>query len=243
MRPRLYLHSLQSVTISQETEEVIFTTRHTNGRWYYFPLTKNQFLNFNDILTLGDSQRHTSGHFPLGKKLWLYYDTEVTLYRASKDNRPHFKFQSFPHYRRYVHERILSLLRSSNAPMGRQRRSNRASNAAMGKQRRSNRASRSINQRSLPGVVQTVARSPSPKRLRGEWESLPRSTNDAVVSHPKEESAIFPQRNNTNSRWRIESSSSSENEEGDSFDSVEVQLSDSYSADISNSYSADSMES
>ena len=44
-------------------------------------------------------------------------------------------------------------------------------------------------------------------------------------------SAIFPQRNNTNSRWRIESSFSSENEEGDSFGSVEVQLSDSYSAD------------
>lgn len=217
MRPRLYLHSLQSVTISQETEEVIFTTRHANGCWYYFPLTKNQFLNFNDILTLGDSQRHTSGHFPLGKKLWLYYDDEVTLYRASKDNRPYFKFQSFPHYRRYVHERILSLLRPSNATMGRQRRSNRASH--------------SNYQRSLPSVVQTVARSPSPKRFRGEWESLPRSTNDAVVPHPKEESAIFPQRNNTNSRWRIESSSSSENEEGDSFDSVEVQLSNSYSAD------------
>ena len=33
MRPRLYLHFLQSVTICQKTEEVLFTTRHVNGQW------------------------------------------------------------------------------------------------------------------------------------------------------------------------------------------------------------------
>ena len=206
MHPRLYLHSLQSVTVDQQRGEIFFTTRHANGCFYYFPLSRNQFLSLNDIIILIDSHKHTSGHFPLGEHLWLHLSEEVTLYYTTNGGRPYFKFQSFTQYRKYAHERILSLLRLSDAAVGRRG----------GRKRNRSRPLSSNHQRTLPSIVQAATRSPAAKRTRGGRESLPRSTNDALVSHSEEESVVLSQRDNTNSRWRIDSSSSSESEAGDS---------------------------
>ena len=213
MYPRLYLHSLQSVTISRATEELIFTTRHVNGCWYYFPLTKNQFLNFDDILTLADSRDNMSGHFPLGRNLWLHYSrNEVTLYCANKSNRPYFKFQSFPHYKKYVHERILPLFRLQNSATGRRRRH-------IDKRNGGSRTSTSNYQRPLSSVVSPVPRSPTPKRVREGRETLSWSPDNVIVSPSKEESAFLPNRKDTNSRWRIDSTSFEEGEVQTTFDS------------------------
>ena len=222
MRPRLYLHAIQSVTISRE--KVVFTTRHGNGCCYYFILPKNQFLNFDDILTLTNSQNHISGHFPLGKNFWLHYAEKVTLYIASKDNRPYFTFQCFSEYKKFTHERILLLLRLSDAAVGRQRVKRIGG-------RGGSRPVSSNHQRSLPSVVQTVHQSPRAKRVRGEWESVPRAADDVVMSNPEEEGAVLPERKNTNSRWRIESSSTTTSEDGDPLPHEYV-LSDSDSINV-----------
>ena len=217
MYPRLYLHSLQSATVNKKRTEITFETRHANGCHYYFSLSRNQFLAFDDVFFLIDSSDCTHGHFPLGENLWFYYSAnEATLYVASNDKRPYFTFESFSQYKRFAHQRILSLLRlKEETKVSVSRRENG------GKGRRRGTPN---HKRPISTVMQSANRCDATKRVRGERKTLSRAADDAVMPHMREEGAVLPERNSSNSRWRIDSSSSSESESDDllSFDAVQT---------------------
>ena len=202
MHPRLYMHSLQYATYNAAQETIKFETRRACGRRFHFILTKNQFLGLNDALLLIDKD-NAYGDFPLGQCAWFYYNGfKATLYRETENfSRVHYPFIWFEEYKSFTHPRLLSLIRLKDGEAARVRRRSVWRGRAEDKPANHKRPS-SI-------VLRAGNRSPAAKRARGrEGKTTPRSTDDALLPHTSEESAIFPKWNCASSRRKCDSISS-----------------------------------
>ena len=200
MHPRLYMQSFQFATFNPINGIVAFETRLACGRRYSFSLTINQFLALNDVLVLIESQRNAYGHYPLGQGLWMHYNfSDASLYKESKDfqRRIDFVFASFREYKKYAHKRLLSLVRKEEREAAAAAATTIASGNGRGKAKGNVRS----DKRPLSIVLQRKHQSPSPKRSCGEQrQALSRASNDGDMSYNDEESTIFPEWNNPNTR-------------------------------------------
>ena len=210
MHPRLYMHSMQYVLYNSDTAEVTFATRHASGRRYNFMLTKNQFLSLHDAITL--IQRNNSyGHFPLGQKIWLHYNTwDASLYKdPTGKKRVYFTFASFDEYVTYTHRRLLSLVRLNEVVPAKSARRSRGEGRRQWQRRQREGGDDFIsanNKRSLPIALRADDQSPTSKRFRGrKRKAASRSADDVVMSHDDEESAVFSEWHCSNSRRECDS--------------------------------------
>lgn len=203
MHPRLYMHSLQSAIVDRNRSNITFETRHANGCHYYFDMTRHQFFALDDIFLYID-KHHAEGHFPLGHNMWFHFDDcEAKLYTTNPDDRPYFKFQSFAQYKRFTHQRILSLLRSRDDNV---RTKNGSKSAAT--TRGSRQHYTSGDKRPLSTIVQPFTQSGTPKRHHQSSETTSRASNNVVMPDSNKKSAILPEWNNTTARRRSDSPSS-----------------------------------
>lgn len=203
MQPRLYLHSLQSATVNEKRSIITFETRHVNGCRYYFDLTRQQFFAFDDIFLFID-KHHAEGHFPLSHNMWFYFGEDgAKLYTTNLDDQSYFKFHSFTQYKRFTHQRILSLLRARGENVT--RRNGSKSTATGGGSRRHYISG---DKRPLSTIVQSFNQSGTSEQHHQDGEAVSRATNDAILPHPSKKSAILSERDDTTSRWRTDSSSS-----------------------------------
>ena len=194
------LHSVQRVRIDKLKKLLVFETECPNGTVYYFQMTTEQFLSFHDVLTCIDHYDKRT-HFPLGKKMWCHYSIQrgMILYYC-QNNVPYFKFENFHQYKYFTHRRLLSFLRHDG------RRT-----AAAADDRRGGEVSTANRKRPLSVVLQSsdqpTTSTVSTKRGGEEnFETSPRSTDNAVVSPDKEASAILPKRHYPNPRRGNDSS-------------------------------------
>ena len=197
-----HLQNTQKVKIDKTTRVIIFQTRTVSGCVYYFPLTFNQFLAFDDAIAIVKSVNYKiSGSYPLGENLWFYYDSHIpTLYDNNHRHRPYFRFQHFHLYLTRLHHKILSFLRKEvNGRVKRIR-------SSVGKND-NDECEVQNNKRPLPSIVQPAPGLETITNDGGKWKTVPRSPNDAVDSDADEACAILPKRNCPNSRWRNDSSS------------------------------------
>ena len=215
MFPRLYMHSLQYVFFTSAPKEITFVTRHASGRRYNFVLTKNQFFALNDAILL--IQRDNSyGHFPLGENVWIHYNAfDASLYKDPLGReRVYFTFACFEEYVKYTHRRILSLIRlnaSTSATSMCSRRRGRGGRSILRGRRRVRKrgeaeSSSSPNKRPSPTSVQSSNRSPTPKRTcGGTRQTVPRTTDHAVMSLGGHSGPILPKWHHSNSRRECDS--------------------------------------
>ena len=204
------LHSVQRVRIDKLKKLLVFETECPNGTVYYFQMTVEQFFSFHDVLTCIDHY-DTRTHFPIGKKMWCHYSSQrgMILYYCQK-NVPYFKFENFRQYKYFTHHRLLSFLRRD----GRRAAVSECSNPN-DRQKEGGGGGGEVPtahcKRPLSVVLQSSdqsTRSATPTKQRGEegLQASPRSTDDAVVSPDKEESAILPKRHHPNPRRGHDSS-------------------------------------
>lgn len=192
------LHSVQRVRIDKLKKLLVFETECPNGTVYYFQMTTEQFFSFHDVLTCIDHYDKRT-HFPLGKKMWCHYSIQrgMILYYC-QNNVPYFKFENFHQYKYFTHRRLLSFLR-------------RDGRRTAADDRRGGEVSTANRKRPLSVVLQSsdqpTTSTVSTKRGGEEdFETSPRSTDNAVVSPDKEASAILPKRHHPNPRRRNDSS-------------------------------------
>ena len=105
------LHNVQKVRVDKLKKALVFETECPNGSMYYFQMSRDQFLSFNDILPIID-QYDRPYNFPLGKEMWCRYTSNhnMIFYYCQK-HVPYFKFENFRQYKSFTHRRLLSFLR------------------------------------------------------------------------------------------------------------------------------------
>lgn len=225
MYPRLYMQSVQHVTCHPMTERITFETRLANGRRFHFLLNKNQFLNFNDAVTLINKD-NSSGHFPLGQNTWFHYNAfDASFYKNKHGHgRINFVFTSFDEYKNFTHDRLLSLVRLNDTPTVK-RRDGRGG-------KRDEEAKPTSHKRPLSGTVQLSDQSPTTKRARRKpRKTTSRAANDAIMSHDDEESPVLPERYHSNTRRWCDSVSSFSSTSKDLPSPTAVRLDSPYSSD------------
>lgn len=114
---RFNLHSIKSVTVDELKTVIIFETLFVNGHVYYFSMTKDEFLNFDEALFL-ISKDNFQGNIPIGDDIWFSYfhkrqGYEIKLWKQRKDRILYFDFDydSFNEYKKTVHWKLFSFLR------------------------------------------------------------------------------------------------------------------------------------
>lgn len=203
-----YLHNSQKVRVDKTTGNVIFHTRTMGGCVYYFPLTFDQFMAFNDVIALiCNVKRLSKSHYPLGQNLWFYYNShDASFYDNGKTDRLYFRFYNFHLYLTRLHHKLLSFLRNEEGER-----------ASGGKRRKHLIANRlryngescddkiSNRKRPLSIVVQPKTESEASREHCEKWDSLSCTSNNAILSHTGQADAVLPEWNDTNSRWRNDS--------------------------------------
>ena len=208
MQPRFYTHSVQYVTYHSQSSRVKFETRYVSGRHFNFILSKDQFFSMNDAIYLIERDQGY-GHFPLGQGVWLHYNCfDASLYKQTdmgNDKRLYFKFACFDEYRKFTHQRLLTLIRLNDNEAA-------AAAAASYRQRRKRRGGEEgeVNSTSHKRPLSIVLRSPnrssaSRRSGRGEREATSRTSDNANMSHNGEDGAIFSEWHCSNSRRRSDS--------------------------------------
>ena len=208
MHPRLYMHSFQYVTYNPETLTINFETRHVCGRRFHFRLTKNQFLALNDAILLIDREK-CYGHYPLGQGIWMYYNCfNATLYKELADyERIYFKFACFDEYKTFTHRRLLSLIRlNDNATTATVARVRERGNGRKSRAQKRSEANSAGHKRQLSIAMRPENQSSTSKRSRRkERDTLPRSSDNVIMSHDNEESPVFSEWHCSNTRRRHDS--------------------------------------
>ena len=201
-----YLHNAQKVRIDKTTGDVIFQTRTMSGCVYYFPLTFDQFMAFNDAITLMYNVNYMAKrHYPLGQNLWFYYNSHGASFYDNgngKAVRLYFHFHNFNLYLTHLHHKLLSFLRNEDSGRvtgGRRRKRLIIDNAESCNDKISN------SKRPLSIVVQPKTGFETPKKHCGKWNSLSCPTNNAIMSPAGQTDTVLSEWNDTNSCRRNES--------------------------------------
>ena len=202
MRPRLYMQNIQYATYNSNRHMITFETRYISGRRLHFNLTNNQFMALDEVITLIEKHQQY-GHYPLGQHVWIHYTSNsVKLYHdEDKANRYCFFFETFEKYKAVTHSRLLSLVRLNRWSNGRGER------ACHNSRRHGEKSSH--HKRSLPSTVRFPSQSSAVEQhCRRTRSPLSRSSDNAYMSDAEETCSIFSQRNDSSSRRRLDSSSS-----------------------------------
>lgn len=116
MSARFNLLCTQRIDVTDNKTLITLSTQTINGHMHYFHLTRNQFFALDDAFALIDTN---CGHmdFPLGQNIWFrYHYHKPVIYDAMQYGQSYFKFMNFQLYRRRVHRRVMSFLRSRRKP-------------------------------------------------------------------------------------------------------------------------------
>ena len=182
------LQVAQYIHISENCSTITFTNDSSHGE--FFTMTREQFFDFSDLLSVMKVGR-IKGHIPFARNLYFYYDhysNTAHLYRTW-DGRcvNSFTFNTFQEYKRNVHHRILSFLRRRTYGSGRSYRgAEEKSGGEPSNGKRPLSDARYYSTQSTKTIDNHTGETPS------------RSTDNVIMPHTKEASAILPKRSNTN---------------------------------------------
>lgn len=240
-----HMHITQKVKVDKSTGCIIFQTRTMSGCVYYFPLTFNQFMAFNDVITLIRNLNHhhhqSKGHYPLGQNLWFYYHSHsASFYDNGKVTRVYFRFHDFNLYLSHLHHKLLSFLRNEDIgrATGGTRRKHLIANKSSDYDDKGRVDEISNCKRPLSIIVRPKTEFETSKEHSEKWNSLSRSTNDAIMSSAGQTDTVLPKWNNTDSCRRYESKTATTHTRGDLPSPESVCISD-----IDHNHSFESMDS
>jgi len=176
------IHTVQYASVNYRHSLIIFSNEQVDGTCTSFTLTREQFFAFDDVIHM-ISRGNMQGYFPLGGNIYFnyhktfhHYETELFQMGETYGSQlKTFVFRSFNDYKRDVHGKILSLLRKRD----------------YGARRSSTR------KRTLSDASKCSTQSPKAVNT-GKGETLPRKTDNVLMSHAGETSAILPKWSDSN---------------------------------------------
>ena len=188
----------QKIDINENKSLITLLTQSINGHTYYFHLTREQYLAFDDTLTLINDNQHITD-FPLGQNIWFHHDYQKSIiYDPTQYGQSYFRFINFQLYRRRIHWRVMSFLRSRSKPkVTSQRGVKRARRTSASDDDYYSEGPSANHQRPL-----SIAVRPAPKPQTTEDSTSKRAasygaTYNAVMSNDGKTSDVFSQRYNS----------------------------------------------
>jgi len=186
--PTFTLQTVQYIHISENCNAVTFTNNFNHDE--FFTMTREEFFDFSDLLSLMKTGR-MNGHIPFAHNFYFCHEqySDTAYFYKTWDGRcmNSFTLNSFQEYKRNIHHRILSFLRRHNYGSGRRHR--RPEEKSGGKP--------STGKRSFSDACYYSTQ--STKTIDNHTGETPsRSTDNVIMPHTKEASAILPKRSNTN---------------------------------------------
>lgn len=212
MHPRLYLQPIQYAIFDSKHEKIYFENRLINGQRFTFILSKEQFYNFHDVIE-SIKQHYEYGHYPVGDGIWLHYNATIArLYRRIDDISIHYDFAYFEDYISFTHNRLFSLVNRLK-----HRRTTWSHNRAQ------HGTCPSTHKRPSSIALRVSNRLGKTKSTCGNRRKISSGTsNDAIMSHDDEESAILSEWHYSNPRRQCDSISSSSHSSKDLSSSVSI---------------------
>ena len=201
---RFSMHHVQMASVDRSKSLVTFETRDIHQRRFYFTLTREQFLAFDDVIQLL-KREDRYGHFPLGDDMWFHYsEYGGKIYEYNRD--AYWKFISLTQYKKHVHQRLMSFFRCkdewvSHPQRGRKRRLHRRRVRAMrdddigdeDQYPKSSKCKRTLSTSLCPSTQSSASGSAC------EWEASPRPTDNVLMSPIWKESAFLSKREHSSS--------------------------------------------
>ena len=211
------MHAVQYASANARKSYILFETRTPSGQSFFFELSRNQFIAFNDVIILIEEGGASNGDYPLGNGFWFHYKyyNEGVIYDAhASDKHPYyFKFTNLKQYLKGAHRQLLSFLSDEGEENG-------------GRSRRRKRYLPSeARKRSLSNKAESAHKFGEYEETTSKWKTPSRSTINADVSYEGEDGAVLSKWNDTNSGRRNNSPTFSADTSDDQSNITEVCLS------------------
>ena len=196
----------QRIDIDENKSLITFLTQTISGHTYYFHLTRGQAFALDDALAMINDNHHITD-FPLGQNIWFHHDYQKSvMYDTTQYRQSYFKFINFQLYRRRIHWRVMSFLRSRSKPkVTSQRGVKRARRTSTDDDDSYSEGSSANHQRPLSIAMRPASTASTTKESTSKRPTSHGATYNAVVSNGGKTGDVFPQRNDTSARRQHDS--------------------------------------
>ena len=188
----------QQLDITDNKTLITFSTQTITGHVHYFHLTRNQFFALDDAFAVIDTNCGYTD-FPLGQNIWLHYKYhKAVIYDTTHHGQSYFKFMNVQLYRRRIHRRVLSFLRSRSKPTVTPSRGVKRRRITCEDDYNSCDEGQGTNrQRPLSVAMRPTSEPSSIKGSTARGSTVHGPTHDAVMSADGKARAVLPQRNDS----------------------------------------------
>ena len=235
-----HLICMQKIDINESKALITLSTQSTNGHAHYFHLTRNQFFALNDAFALLDSNCSYTD-FPLGQNIWFHHNHRKSIiYDTTRYRRSYFRFINFQLYKRHIHKRVMSFLRSRSKPKVTPNRGVKRLRVTCGDDDDEYGEGQTTNhQRPLSSVLRRTPEPSTAADCAAQQSTLHGPTQDAVVSADRKACVVLPQRKNSSVGWQHDAIPFQANTHNDLSTPDYVQLSESSDIDSDSCFTMD----